>query len=136
MAMTTVAKQIYDAYAPAISQFCDVYLNDAYKQLCLKLLEKLCRKRPSPLLTGNPNTWAAGIIHMICSNNNCFQRSSDGLRASDIGGAFGVSAATASQKAAAIRKLVHAKSRNEMIWDLSCDPEDDPWLVPLDDRFP
>ena len=53
----------FDGIEPLITDFCNQYLNDEYRELCLHLLEKLCRKRPSPLLAGRKNTWAAAIIY-------------------------------------------------------------------------
>lgn len=46
----------FDGIEPLITDFCNQYLNDEYRELCLHLLEKLCRKRPSPLLAGRKNT--------------------------------------------------------------------------------
>lgn len=45
----------FDGIEPMITDFCNQYLNDEYRELCLHLLEKLCRKRPSPLLAGRKN---------------------------------------------------------------------------------
>ena len=42
-----------------------VGLAQQYAELCRKLAEKLSRKRPSPLLRGQPKTWACRIIHTI-----------------------------------------------------------------------
>ena len=55
----------FDGIEPLITDFCNQYLNDEYRELCLHLLEKLCRKRPSPLLAGRKNTWAAAIIYAM-----------------------------------------------------------------------
>ncbi|MCY3017047.1 MAG: DUF6398 domain-containing protein [Planctomycetota bacterium] len=40
-------------------------MNDEYADLCRKLTAKLGRKRPSPLVSGLPNTWASGIVRAI-----------------------------------------------------------------------
>ncbi len=48
-----------------IDQFCRDHLNEEYAALCRKLAEKLARKRPSPLISGKPNTWACGIVRTI-----------------------------------------------------------------------
>ncbi len=45
-----------------IDQFGKERLNEEYAVLCRKLAEKLARERPSPILSGSPNTWASGII--------------------------------------------------------------------------
>ena len=49
---------VYEEIAGMIDEYCEKYLNEEYRALCLRLLEKLCRKRPSPLLKGRRNTWA------------------------------------------------------------------------------
>ena len=64
----------YDKIAPLIITFCNEKLNDEYKDLCLRLLVKLCRKKASPLLGGRSNTLATGIIHAIGSNNFIFDK--------------------------------------------------------------
>ena len=47
----------FDGIEPLITDFCNQYLNDEYRELCLHLLEKICRKRPSPLLAGRKNAF-------------------------------------------------------------------------------
>ena len=66
---------IYEGISGIIVEYCEKYLND-YRVLCLRLLEKLCRKRPSPLLQGRRNTWAGGSSTPLppiisCSTNPC-----------------------------------------------------------------
>src|SRR2546421_12951168 len=48
-----------------VEAFCKEHLNAEYADLCRKLTEKLARKRPSPLLSGKPQTWACGIVRTI-----------------------------------------------------------------------
>ena len=43
---------VYEEIAGMIEEYCEKYMNEEYRVLCLRLLEKLCRKRPSPLLKG------------------------------------------------------------------------------------
>ena len=65
----------YDEIAALIAPFCDEYLNDEYKALCLHALEKLCRKRPSPLLSGRARTRAGGILYAVGQANFLFDKS-------------------------------------------------------------
>lgn len=51
--------------ADLVDVFCREHLNDEYADLCRSLTEKLARKRPSPLVSGRPNTWASGIVRTI-----------------------------------------------------------------------
>ena len=68
-------RPIYGELAEMISDYCSRFLSEDYRTLCLRLLEKLCRKRPSPLLHGRRNTWAAGIVYAIAANNLIFDKS-------------------------------------------------------------
>lgn len=51
--------------AGLVDAFCKQHLNAEYADLCRKLTEKLARKRPSPLVSGKPQTWACGIVRTI-----------------------------------------------------------------------
>ena len=42
--------------------FCREHLDDEYGALCRKLAGVLARKRPSPLPSGKPESWACGIV--------------------------------------------------------------------------
>lgn len=119
MAIPKAMQGKYDGIAPLIAEFCDDRLNDEYKGLCLRLLEKLCRKRPSPLLGGSEETWAAGIVYAICTNNFIFDRANPlRMSAAELAAPFGLSANTASVKASQIRKLIKLSSL------------DNQWLLP------
>ena len=112
-------RPIYDELAEMISDYCGRFLSEDYRTLCLRLLEKLCRKRPSPLLKGRRNTWAAGIVYAIAANNLIFDKSMPVHRTADeLSRPFGLAPATASAKAAEIRKLVRLS------------PLDAQWLLP------
>ncbi len=96
----------YDGIEPMITDFCKQYLDDEYLELCLHLLEKLCRKRPSPLLKGNQNTWAAAIVYAIGSNNFIFDRSQPiHMTADELCAPFGSKKSTVSNKAREIREM-------------------------------
>ena len=110
---------VYEEISGIIVEYCKKYLNDDYRVLCLRLLEKLCRKRPSPLLRGRRNTWAAGIVYAIAANNLIFDKSMPIHRTADeLSRPFGLAPATASAKAAEIRRLVRLS------------PVDAQWLLP------
>src|SRR5438045_4896368 len=47
------------------SAFCAEHLNEEYAELCRMLAANLADKRPSPLLRGKPEGWAAGIIYTV-----------------------------------------------------------------------
>ncbi len=50
-------------------QFWSEFLDDEYSGLCRRLTAKLARKRPSPLLRGNLNIWAAALIYTVGAIN-------------------------------------------------------------------
>ena len=45
--------------------FCGKHLNDEYRVLIHRLVGGLARKRPSPLLKGKDNVWAAAAVHAV-----------------------------------------------------------------------
>ena len=136
MAIPKKMQPVYDAATPALQAFCDTCLdedNAAYLDLCLKALEKLCRMRPSPLLSGRLRTWVAGIAYFICAQNDrfvvaCPRR----LDATMIAGFFGLSASTASNQANKIRRLFGVLNYDERCWDI-LHRVHDPWRLPSTD---
>ena len=124
----------YMEVADIIERFCEEKLNDEYKEICLRALAKLCRKRPSPLLTGKANTWACGIVYAIGSVNFIFDKSQPmSMTAAEIAEWFGLSKSTAGGKASEINKLLDLSyfnmefllqehiDTNPAIWYLSVD---------------
>ena len=88
-------------------RFCREHLNEEYADLCRKLAEKLARKRPSPLLSGSPNTWASGIVRTVGWVNFLSDKSQTPyMRLRDIDAGFGISESSGAAKLAAIRKLL------------------------------
>jgi len=119
----------YDEISPMIIDFCDKKLNNDYKDICLRLLVKLCRKKPSPLLGGRSHTWAAGIVYAIGQANFIFDKTQTiNMTAGELASGFGISSNTAGSKAAEIRKmfkidyfnsewlLPEMKENNPMTW--------------------
>ena len=97
----------FQEIAEAITGFCERELNPEFTEVCLHVLEKLRRKRPTPLTGGKTNTWACGIVYAVCSNNFVFDRSQPYyMSAQDIADGFGLSKSTAQSKAAEINKAL------------------------------
>jgi len=89
-----------------ITDFCEEKLNDEYKQVCLQLCASLCRKRPSPIVTGKANTWACGIVHSIGTVNFLFDSSGKPyIKAKELYQWFGISESTGNGKSKQIRNL-------------------------------
>lgn len=90
-----------------VEAFCRSHLNDEYAVLCRTLGEKLARKRPSPLLRGEPKTWACAIIRVIGWVNFLDDRSQKPhLKLTQIDKEFGVAESTAQGKAKLIRQML------------------------------
>ena len=45
--------------------FCELHLNEEYRQMIRRVVGALARKRPSPLLKGKENVWAAAATHAV-----------------------------------------------------------------------
>ncbi|HBA47323.1 MAG TPA: hypothetical protein DCZ91_05900 [Lachnospiraceae bacterium] len=100
-------KEKYDEISKLLIEYSEIYLDKEYEELCLHALEKLCRKRPSPLVSGRANGWAAGIVYAIGSNNFIFDKSQPiHMTSKELAEPFGVAASTASSKAALIKKAL------------------------------
>ncbi len=86
--------------------YCEKYLDDDYKQLCEKLIQKMSRKRSVPFLSGQSKIWAAAVVHAIGSINFLFDKKFEPYAtAGDICDYFGTSQSTTSQKAKTIRDM-------------------------------
>lgn len=95
------------------------HLNEEYRGLLREAATHLARKKPSPLLRGDPASWACGITHAIGAVNFLFDRTqTPHLTGAEIANAFGVSASTGAAKASAVRKA------------LKMHPHDPRWCVP------
>lgn len=98
---------VFDAISKMVDDFCREHLNEEYAVLCRKLTEKLARKRPSPLVSGKPNTWACGIIRTVGWVNFLDDpANSPHMKLTAIDKAFGVGESTGQGKSRLIRKLL------------------------------
>jgi hypothetical protein len=97
----------FNAITQASDAFCDLRLNDEYKQLIREATAALSRKRPSPLLKGKDNAWAAGLVHALGMVNFLFDASqTPHCKASDIQTHFGVGASTCSSRSKEVREAL------------------------------
>ena len=131
MSVPKAMQNKYDEIAPLISEFCIEYLDKEYLALCLRLLVKLCRKRPSPLLAGRDNTWAAGVVYAIAANNFIFDKANPHhMTADQIADEFDLAASTAGNKAAEIRRMFDIHYANAD-WLLPSSLHDNPavWML-------
>jgi hypothetical protein len=99
-------QEIFNDITERINVFCKQYLNEEYADISHKLTAALCRKRPSPLLRGQPRVWAAGIIHALGYVNFLFDPSnSPHIIVSDLFAHFDVSKSTGTAKSKQICNL-------------------------------
>ena len=112
-------RELFEAIAHSTDVFCDQHLNDEYKQFIHQALAALCRKRPSPLLKGQANSWAAGAVHALGTVNFLFDASqTPHCKATDIWTHFCVSASTGQNHSKKIRDA------------LGMSPMDPAWTLP------
>ncbi len=114
-------------------RFCREKLNEEYAVLCRRLAEKLARKRPSPLLTGKPESWASGIVRVIGWVNFLGDPSQPHhMKMTDIDEGIGVSGATGAAKAKAIRELIKVHPLDPQ-WTLASRMDRNPmtWMIQI-----
>jgi hypothetical protein len=104
----TAMQEKYNSISKETDSFCKQHLNNEYKQLAHTVIATLCRKRPSPLLTGKDKTWAAGVIHALGTVNFLFDKSqTPHCTVSDIASYFGIATSTGQNKSKEIRDLLN-----------------------------
>ena len=94
----------FNAIVALTDAFCRAHLDEEYAQLARQVTAALCRKRPSPLVTGTLQTWACGIVYALGTVNFLFDRSQiPSMSAAELCTGFGVSKSTGSAKAKVVR---------------------------------
>ena len=110
---------------------CDRHLNQEYRELARVMTAALCRKRPSPLTSGQPRTWAAGIVHALGRVNFLSDKSSyPHMTTVDLCAAFGVSESTVHSKVRVIEEAL-AIGPLDLRWTLLSLAEKNPltWMA-------
>lgn len=121
----------YDEIVTLTDQFCQQHLTEEYRDLCRRMVATLCRKRPSPLVTGKPNTWACGIVYAVGRVNFLFDKSqTPHMRADELFKHFGFSPKTGSAKSTAILELLKIGPMDPK-WTLPSQQANNPmaWLI-------
>ncbi len=102
--------------------FCAQHLDAEYADLCRKLVQKLARKRPSPLGRGEARIWAGGAVYVVGRQNFLFDPSQrPHLRGDQLSQLLGVAPSTLAAKARLICDILKITpltlefSRREMI---------------------
>ena len=90
-----------------VREFCSKKLDEEYFELSERLVQKLGRKRNLPLATGQPQIWAAAIIHALGTINFLFDKSFEPyISTDDINAYFGTNKSTTGTKSKQIRELL------------------------------
>ena len=98
----------YDAVVALTDTFCREDLNDEYRDLARAMTAALCRKRPSPFASGQPRTWACGIMYALGQLNFLSDKATQPYMAMiDVCAAFGIGQSTASGKARVVSAALH-----------------------------
>ena len=120
-----------DAVAALTDAVCQKHLDAEYRELCRKLIERLARKRPSPLARGEARIWAGGAIYVVGRQNFLFDPSMrPHMTVDQLSESIGVPKSTLGNKAALICKILditrmtYDYHRREM---LARDPL--PWMI-------
>ena len=109
----------YETITTLTDAFCRDHLNDEYRELAQRMTAALCRKRPSPLTSGQPRTWACGIVYVLGQINFLTDPSTQPfMTTADLCARFGVGQSTASAKARVISQALDT-SRLNPEWSLS-----------------
>lgn len=114
-----------------VKNLCKEHLNEEYYELAQELAAKLARKRPSPLLSGRSNTWAAGIIHALGMVNFLFDKSQDPyLSSKELADLFGLSQSTIGAKSKSIRDIFKMRQMDPA-WTLRSNLDNNPmvWMI-------
>lgn len=86
--------------------FCAQSLTQEYSELVEKVIGKLSRKRPSPLLRGKEEIWAAAVVHAIGHVNFLYDKSFEPyITFDELNEYFGTKKSSVGNKAAEIRKM-------------------------------
>lgn len=96
------------------SSFCDENLDEEYKDLCVKVIQKLGRKHDVPFKRGKLEIWASGIIYALGQINFLFDKSFEPYASpDDICNYFSTKKSTVSNKARDIRDMLKMKQHDE-----------------------
>jgi Domain of unknown function (DUF6398) len=127
----------YDAVVVLADVFFRDHLNEEYRDLARAMAAALCRKRPSPLASGQPHTWACGIIYALGQLNLLSDKASQPHMAmADVCAAFGVGQSTASAKARVITDALRTH-RMDPTWMLQSFVDRNPlvWMAEVNGRL-
>lgn len=105
---------IQELVAPFLAlsdEICKKHLNEGYAEVSRKVLIKLARKRPSPLVRGRIESWVGASIYAVGQQNFLFDKANAPyMSASDLAGLLGLATSTLANKAKEVRDLIKMKA--------------------------
>ena len=124
-------REKFDTLSQATDAFCDQRLNDEYKTMIRLGLAALSRKRPSPLLKGKDQAWAAGLVHAVGRVNFLFDPAQTPCcKPAEIWAHFGVGASTGQAKSREAQNAL-GMSQNSSEWTVASNLDKNPlvWML-------
>jgi hypothetical protein len=100
-------KQRQNNILELVREFCSKKLDEEYFELSERLVQKLGRKRNSPMETGQEKIWASAIIHALGTINFLFDNTFEPhIKTEEISSYFGTNKSTTRAKSKLIRDLL------------------------------
>ncbi len=124
----------FAALTALTDRFCQEHLDEEYADLARQAIAALCRKRPSPLTSGHPQTWACAVLYALGQVNFLSDKATQPYMAmADLCGHFGIAASTGGNKAKLVRNAL-AMRQFDHRWTLPSRLANSPlaWLIEVD----
>ena len=111
----------YEEVMDKIKGFSSEYLNEEYKNICMRAAETLFLNHEEQMKKGKSSSWAAGIVHAIGTINNLFDSKEEPyIKAADLYKVFGISSSTGSSKSKEVQSLLELSKQSKQ-WIMSKD---------------
>jgi hypothetical protein len=124
----------YASLAGISDHFCQTHLNEEYAELARAAIAALCRKRPSPLANGNPQTWVCAVLYALGQVNFLHAKASTpSMAMADLCARFGIAASTGGNKAKLVRDTLGIRQFDHR-WTLPSNlaTSEMAWMIELD----
>ncbi len=110
----TAHRARFDEVAALLTQFGQQHLDAELTGFTLELWRRLCRRKASDCLRGQPHVWAATVVHVIARMNFLFDRSQPvHLTFDTICGFFQTSKTTIGSKATGVERTLRLSQHSE-----------------------
>lgn len=122
---------VYEKIVALTDDVCERRLSLEYREMARAMIVALCRKRPSPLVSGQPRTWACGVVYVLGRINFLADESFlPYMTTADLCAAFGVSESATHAKARVIEEMLGAGPLDQR-WTLPSLADMNPlmWMV-------